>query len=237
MTTMKLLTAVFFLLFTSAAGFAQDGKEKKLSHRKRMQQLADQHINQLHDGALLVRLQTKKKSIEGLREMGKWEFADRVEMRQAGVNKEIVNGFQMYFDFCPTYFFYSDDSKAVKEKDFERVEFLNEKLEVDTTITFEGQNFLTAEFGKVKPDTAQYFDGYAYEPGEDGIEQRKTYYGSANMGFGALIIKSDQFVQLSDPFPYYFRTLESLPILNRKRAKVVKRMNEQLHRFYRDRTK
>lgn len=235
MTTMKIFTMGLLILLKSTLGLAQENTEKKLTHRKQKEKLAEQYINKLHDGVLLVRLQTKKKSIEGLREMGKMDFADRIEIRQAGLNKEIIYAFQANFDFCPTYFFYSDDSKAVKEKDFDRVEFLNEKLKVDTTISFEGQNFLTAEFGKVKQASGQYFDGYAYESGEDGIEERKKYYGSANMGFDALIIKSDQFVQLSNPFPYYYRTLESLPILNRRPGKVVKRMNAQLHQFYKER--
>jgi hypothetical protein len=51
------------------------------------------------------------------------------------------------------------------------------------------------------------------------------------MGFGALVIKSDQFIQLKKPFPYYVRTFDSLPI-KRSPKTVVKKMNKKLHRFY-----
>jgi len=51
------------------------------------------------------------------------------------------------------------------------------------------------------------------------------------MTFGALIIKNENFFQLSKPFPYYSRTLHSIPF-KRKPKNVIAKMNRQLYNFY-----
>lgn len=228
---MQKIIVGFLILLTSTAGLAQDPTEmkKKVSFRKQSKMLIKQQINQLHDGALLVRLKTRKNSIAALRKIGKDKLADKIEKRQAAINKDIVSAFQDNFDFCPTYFFFSDFSKDVRERLFDNVEFLNDSLLPDTTIMFNSMSFLTAEFGTIEQDTEKYFDGYYYAPGENGLERQTRYYGGPNMGSGALVIKSDQFIQLRKPFPYYVRTFDSLPI-KRKPKNVVRIMNKKLHK-------
>ncbi|WP_027420085.1 hypothetical protein [Crocinitomix catalasitica] len=155
----------------------------------------------------------------------------KIESEQADLNKKIVEAFQNNFDFCPTYFFFSDYSSSIRKGDFNNVEFLNEKLLPDTTILLSNRSFLIAEFGRIEQDTAKYFDGYYYTSGDNGLERKTSYYGGPNMRFGALVIKNDQFMQLRRPFPYYVRTFDSLPI-KRSPKNVVKRMNKKLQRFY-----
>jgi len=226
----KTILTLLILLF-STIGFAQ-GKTKKNNARKQAVKMSKQQINQMKNGALLVRLKTKKKSIEALRKSGRNSKADKLEKKQAKYNMGIVNGFKTDFDFCPTYFFYSDYSQAVYNKQFDNVEFLNDSLQYDSTITFNNTSFLTAEFGIIEQDTAHYFDEYYYVPGQkNGQEKRKSYNGATNMSFGALIIKSDQFIQLKKPFPYYSRTLYSIPI-RRSPKLVIKTMNSKLQTFH-----
>jgi hypothetical protein len=230
---MKKITVGLLLLFTSTIGLAQETtkKQKKVRPGKQIKISSTQQINQLQNGALLVRLKTQKSTIAALRKKGKDELADKRETQQADLNREIITAFQTYFDFCPTYFFFSDCSNTVREKQFDSVDFLNHLLQIDTTIVFNKKPFLTAEFGTIEQDTTKYFDGYYYFQGENGLERRTRYYGGTNMGFGALVIKSDQFIQLKKPFPYYVRTFDSLPI-KRSPKTVVKKMNKKLHRFY-----
>jgi len=165
---------------------------------------AKAQINQLLEGALLVRLQTKNKSITALREKGNDKLADKIEAEQRKYNLEIASAFKTLFDFCPVYFFYSDDSQKIRERQFDQVVFLSESLLPDTEIKLTKDYFLTAEFGTIEGENA----------------------------FGALIIKDDQFKELERPFPYYVRTFESLPIVRRSVYKTVLMMNAKLHEFY-----
>ena len=188
-------------------------------------------IVQLHDGALLVRLSTKQNAIQALQKEKNYFLAQRIADEQRAYNLEIVNAFRSAFDFCPVYFFYSHDSRAVQDRIFSTVKFLNDSLKEDSSIHFSSENFLIGEFGFVEADTTTYFEDYYYQADEHGLQKRQQRYGSSGVGFGALLIRSDQFVQLTDPFPYYVRTFGALPS-GRKEVKVVEKMNEALHEYY-----
>ena len=194
----KIFIGLIFL-FTTAIGFAQETipRKKRVSHRKQNHILAEEQINQLKEGALLIRLKTKSNSILALRKMGKDKLADKVAQKQADYNLNIVIAFKTTFNFCPTYFFFSDYSKEVREKRFDQVVFLNNNLLADSTIKFDNKYFLTAEFGTIEQDTAKYFSHYSYEPDSSlSLKRVSNYYGGPDLGFGALIIKSDKFIQL-----------------------------------------
>lgn len=212
-------------------------KEKKISFRKQMRVLTKEQINQLKSGALFVRLQTKKNSITALRKIGREKIADKMEREQKNYNLKIVSAFKTNFNFCPTYFFFSDYSQNIREKQFDKVIFLTDSLLPDTTIKFKESNFLTAEFGTIEQDTAKYFSHNSYESdGNWSLKRVESYYGGPNTGFGALIIKSDQLIQLRGPFPYYVRTFDSLPI-KRSQNITVKKMNKKLYKYYDKRKK
>lgn len=237
-TTITLLLFVSVVTYGLANGSTIDitqktvTKEKKGSFRKQMRVLAKEQIIQLKEGALLVRLQTKKNSINALRKIGKGELADEIEAQQRNYNLKIISAFKNNFDFCPTYFFFSDYSQNILERQFDKVMFLSDSLHTDTTIKFNKGHFLTAEFGTIEQDTAKYFSHYSYESDQNGSSKPvSNYYGGSNIGFGALIIKSDQLIQLRRPFPYYVRTFDSLPI-KRRLDKTVGKMNKKLHQFY-----
>jgi len=219
------------LLLISTISYSQKNSKRSTLSKKQLKELANQQIIQMHDGALLVKLKTKKKSIATLRKFDYHEQADKVEAKQKAYNTKIINGFKTNFDFCPTYFFFSDYSQEVLDKQFDKVQFLDINLQHDSTITFNNTSFLTAEFGIIEQDTAKYFDGYYVVEGKDGLEKRAKYSGGTDMTFGALIIKNEQFFQLRKPFPYYSRTLNSIPF-KRKPKNVIDKMNRQLHNFY-----
>jgi len=206
-------------------------EKKNMSYRRYFKKMSKYQILSLKEGSLLVRLQTKAPTIAALRSKGKNNEADNLELQQADMNQSIVTAFREKFSFCPVYFFYSYDSPFVNEKQFDKVTFLNEHLKTDTTIKFAGNFFLTAEFGTIDQDTTARFDSYYYTRTERGLEKRALYYGGCNMGFGALIVKSDIFVQLHKPFPYYVRTFETVPFIVNTNH-VVSKMNKKLNKYY-----
>ena len=236
---MKNIFLGLMLFAISALSFSQEvvGEEKKISYRELNDSLSRVNIKLLKEGALLVRLQTKNKSIEALREIGENDKAAEIEKHQHDHNLSIINAFKTNFTFCPTYFFYSHYSPYIIQKQFDKVVFLNENLIEDSTIRFDGEKFLTAEFAAIEQDTAKYFSHYSFEDSEDQrLNKTENYYGSSDMGFEALIIKNDQFMQLKSPFPYYVRTFNSLPV-RKSNNKTVKKMNDKLFHFLKEKQK
>ncbi len=194
--------------------------------------IARNHIKALRDGALLVRLQTRSQSVETLKERGLADKAEELERRQQEENTEYLEAFVTEFDFAPVYFFRSEDSKLIKDGRLNEVTFLNHDLMPDSTIKVDQRNIYVAEFGNVDPDNDKIRQDYRLEKDSTGLKQKPTYYGSANMGFEALVIMDDQFVQLRRPFPYYVRTFGKKGIITRSPAKTVRKMNEKLNQFY-----
>lgn len=228
----KIIVFLFILLIPEiglAKGMIE--KKKKVHHRKELKTPAKHQINQLHDGALLVRLKTRKNTIAVLREIGKNKLADKIENQQANLNKKIIGAFRNNFNFSQTYFFFSDYSQDIIDKKFDNVKFLNDSLLPDTTIVFHHKTFLTAEFGTIEQDTATYYDRHYYVPVKNGMELHARYYGSPDFGIAALVIKSDQFIQLRKPFPFYVRTFGLMP-WKRRPSNSVRIMNIKLHQFY-----
>lgn len=234
---MNKIIILVFLLIIHTTGIAQKTQtnKNKVSFRKQNVSISKEQINQLKNGALLIRLKTKMNSIAALKKIGKNKLAAKVEKNQADYNLSIISAFRANFNFCPTYFFFSGFSTNIRERQFNKVVFLNDSLLPDTTLKFKKTSFLTAEFGTIQQDTAKYFSHYSYEPNAKlSVKRVKNYYGGPNMGFAALIINSDKFVQLRRPFPYYVRTFESLPI-ERSVNKAVRKMNKKLYKYYRQR--
>lgn len=232
---------VLFLLFISAVGISQETpvKKKKTSFRRQLKASTKVQINELKDGALLVRLQTKKNAINALRKIGKNTQADELEKKQAEYNSNIISAFKTKFIFCPTYFFFSNYSKNIREKEFDQVVFLNDSLLADTTLKFDNKKFLIAEFGTIEQDTAKYFSYHSIEPDPNNnwsVKKVNNYYGGPNMGFEALIIRDDKFIQLRHPFPYFIRTRNKMP-KKRILVKAVKRMDKKLFKFYKRKNK
>ncbi|MEL6651820.1 MAG: hypothetical protein AAFQ87_13540 [Bacteroidota bacterium] len=223
---MKHYLLSIFLLISSFC-FAQDRPaSSNESYRKACKRHSAAQIKGLHNGVLLVRLQTKQSTIDALRERGKARQAVQVEADQKRYNQALVVAFQHSFDFCPVYFFYSHYTQVVKEGKLDSVEFLDENLLPTRDIPSEKSYFLVAEVTSVVGDTAKHFDHYYVEPTANGPERKAAYYGGNNFGFRALVMKSDQFIQLTRPFPYYERLLQkSMPT-------IVSGMNQNLHRFY-----
>jgi len=213
---------ICFANFSSIAQF--EGKVYK--------QIANESIKQLKNGVLLVRLSKKQSAIEALEKVGQVNTANQLIERQKELNEKIVNAFETEFNFCPTYFFYSEDSKKIRNGDLDKVAWLNKKnLEVDESITINAANYFIAEFSYSEQDTAKYYsDSYQFF-GKNGTEIRHKYYGGSNLRQDGLIVKSNQFVQLPKPFPRFIKkSMFSDP--KTVHALMVSKLNKKLMAFY-----
>ena len=214
--------------------FAQE--EKVISHKKEDIKKAKQEaklkakeqISQLHNGILLVRLSTRKKSIAAMRKANKNELANKTENKLRKKNIEIISAFKSNFDFCPVYFFYSDYSKYVRKNQLDSVVFLNDSLQPDSNIKVANKKFLTAQFGTTEPDTKTYSSYTHFDKGE----KTTTYYGGSALTLNALVMKNNQLEQLRKPFPYYVREYPN-PVTHRSVYKMVLIMNYKLNHYYR----
>lgn len=218
----KILLFLFLIPFLS---FGQ--KEKKVNKRKQAKSKAITNVIALKSGVLLVRLSEKKNTINAMKKVGKDKLAAKTEYKQRERNLAIVAAFSSNFDFCPVYFFFSDDSKYIRKKQLDSIVFLNEQLQHDSSITVNATTFFTAVLGVTEPDTTNYSKHTYFEKGE----QSTTYYGAGEIAVSALIIKDDQIYQLGKPFPYYVREFKGLPF-HRAIFRMVQKMNENLLAFY-----
>lgn len=193
--------------------------------RKLARQKANEDINQLREGTLLVRLSTREQSIAALEQEGYVEEARKMRMQQEKVNEAIMAAFRSYFDFCKVEFFLSQHSQKVRQGDWENL-FLGDSARVDSSIKINPlKPVYTAEFGNIRQGEV-----------------------SGELNFAALVIMDQQFAMLEKPFPYYMRamnvatggradkTLLALPLLPftpMTYSDAVERMNRALHQFYR----
>lgn len=83
----------------------------------------EQFIADFQSSTLLVRLQDKSLSLKSLEAKGKTKEAERLRQIQYQENREILLSFKNTFDFCPVLFFYSSNSDAIRNGNFEGVLF------------------------------------------------------------------------------------------------------------------
>ncbi len=174
-----------------------------------------EEVEGLKKGALLVRLKTSENKITKLREIGLEKEANKVKNEQAEENKNIIKAFKDHFNFCPVYFFMSNQSNNVRSNELTNI-FINENLETADTIQFIG-DYLTAEFSRTQG-----------VPGKD--ENGNRVATSSSYGLPSLIVMDKNFVQMSNPFPSAIRTaMFNDPIV---KIKAVKSLNEELFYFF-----
>jgi hypothetical protein len=195
-------------------------------------QRADDHVMLLKEGALFVRLKTSETTIEALRGAGKYEEAEMVDERQKEKNREIVDAFTRAYDFSEIYFFKSRYSKDVRNRNWDGV-LLDTSLQPVADPPPIHVNFYIAEFWHIERSDEGTFQGYAYKLDTTGYQSKqKVYSGDTELGPYALIIRGPDFMQLDRPFPFFVRTYEGFPVIRRKKVKVVDKMNQKLHNYY-----
>jgi hypothetical protein len=224
----KLLLFIFlFPLFAFAQQYNSDVKQQ-------MKELAKKQIKELHDGCLLVRLHRNEASINALLKAGQTKQAEKVKNNLDQMNQNIVSAFNSNFSFCPVYFFYAEHSDSILNKNFDKI-ILDSNFQITDVPLLKGKKFFVAEICKTAPDTLTLVDSYKYKgtSSEDTV-MKKTYYETSATHMNSLVIKSDRFIQLSRPFPYYVNIAftDGVPSAN-KIKRTVNKMNHKLYNYYR----
>ncbi|MFT4971821.1 MAG: hypothetical protein ACI9XO_000384 [Paraglaciecola sp.] len=202
-------------------------------HERHINESKEYIINLKEKGALIVRLRNEQKKMNALLKKGYIEWAEDVKEKAEEENKATIAAFNEKFNFCPVYFIFEQNSLDIRNKETRKGVFLNKNLQIDKTIECAEEFILTAEYGVTQPDTAR-FDGSTrtYE-GENGKVLEKSGYKEIFNKVTGLLIKSDHFVQLHRPFPYYVKKHTAI-VLSRNYAEMVKLLNRNLHTFYKE---
>lgn len=149
-------------------------------------------VNQLKEGALVVRLKTNKLLIDELSKAGKSDMALQKQLEQHAMNKNTMFAYLDNFKFCKVYFIYSHSSDSLLSGTRSGI-FLDTNLNVNPAITMAENFYLIAErdyaynssIGFVVEDSAKY----VVEQGNPVKEM-------------AIVVKNKYGHQLKSPFPY-----------------------------------
>ncbi|MDA0199793.1 MAG: hypothetical protein OT643_13590 [Bacteroidetes bacterium] len=197
--------------------------------RKNANSFAQYQINNLKDGgAILVRLSTRQKTINAMLKQGLNERAAAFALETEQKNLQIAAQIKNHIDFCPVYFFYSDDTEQLllgKRTGFLR----NALLELDTNLIVP-DFYVVLERGPVYAKDASYFDKPDQAvTGEFNLPNTTAKpYTQHVLIRDALVFKDASLVQMAPPFPYYRTTGFTKKAL----AQKIKKLNKALHNFY-----
>lgn len=169
-------------------------------------------IENLKQGALVVRLNFKTKAINALIQAGNTNAANQIRYQQAEKNAAIMKAFKKYFEFCPVYFIAFDSTVAFVNGKRSGI-YLNENLQVDPSIQPKTSFFLIAEEGTLETKVAE---------NKAIPEQETTQHGLMD---NALVIRDTDLELLHDPFPYYAHSLGNI-------NSRVKKLDKKLGQFY-----
>ena len=143
----------------------EDYKEPK-SHekfRKRRITVAAWQINQLKEGALVVRLNTNQILINELKKRGQDDLAEKARLEQAAININTIRAYLHNYKFSPVYFLYSNHSDTLLKGTTSGV-FVDSTLKVNPAITMKEKFYLLADndfvynssIGFVPEDSAKF---------------------------------------------------------------------------------
>lgn len=225
MKLLEIIVCTTILLSIHSVSWSQDRAtvERIKKDKQKEKAYAEQAINDLKNGILLVRLDYRTREINYYRKYENFKAADKVLKKQKDLNSYIISAFESDFKFCPVYFFEMEDSHKLLDGGLDSVIFYDHNGEPDSTIRPRTEHFFIAEFGQVEQDTAYYSDELSPDMSRE-TPKTKVYYGGSKMERSALLIRNSSFEQLRDPFPYKakytysakksYRYLKSVRLLN-----------------------
>ncbi len=161
--------------------------------RKRRMVIAAWQINQLKNGAIVVRLKTNQKLIDGLNKQGKTTLADEKRLEQFAINLNTMRAYINNYTFSKVYFIYSYNSDSLLNGVRANI-FLDTTLNVDPKIVMSEKFYLLAE-----RDYA-YNSSIGFVPEDSARVQ--TERGNAVKEV-PIVMKNKYGHQLKGPFPYY----------------------------------
>lgn len=206
---------IFILLggiyFSSAA---QSSKKSALYAK------SDLQLKNLHKGYLLFQLFDREVTKEAIRvnlgEKAVEDYQKELDTKHAN----IMAAFAKEYTFSKVLFFHSKDKEKLKAGKFNEVRFLTAQNKEISTDTINFSKFFIGEVSRIELDSAETVDGNG-----DPIK-------IAAYSFSALILRDRNFVQLERPFPFYVRTMQGMPLFQKKSNKLIESLNTKLTRRY-----
>ncbi len=163
--------------------------------KKRREAVSSWQINQLKNGALVVRLKTNQTLIDELRKSGKTEEADQKEAEQYLINQNIVRAFNNNYKFSKVYFIFSNSSDALLKGNTSGI-FVDSTLRASSTIAMTEDFYLLAERDYV------YNSSIGFVPEDSAAKVVEAGNPTREM---AIVLKNKYGHQLKAPFPYFIQ--------------------------------
>ena len=162
---------------------------------KRRKVIAVWQINELKEGAVVVRLKNNKLLLDQLKKTGKEGMAEKKVLEQYAINKNTMMAYKDFLVFCKVYFIYSNSSDSLLNGARSGI-FLDTNLNIDPSIEMKEKFYLLAErdygynssIGFVAEDSARIVT-------EKGNAVRQM----------AVVLKNKYGHQLKSPFPYQLK--------------------------------
>ena len=200
---------LFFLISIIFLGSACSASKYKAYHQ----------MKHLKEGVLLVRLKTKEKTVAKYEEMGMDDRAKVTKAKQQAENADILAAFDKLFEYCPAYFFYSNETSKLRDGNFQEMQLFDAKQDEINADFLKNKYFLVAEFGRA-------YDAEFVVEGDN--TQRRSAGGVGPVD--ALVVMDRDFVQLERPFPHTTGSILRRSIFHsgNKKENMVNELNFQL---------
>jgi hypothetical protein len=168
----------------------QDQFEKFYRRRKI---ISAWQINQLKEGALVIKLKANTLVINALKKQGNMRLAERTRLETAGMNTNIMRAFKNNYTFSKIYFIYGSTVDSLLNGKRDGV-FLDTSLNVDAKIVMNEKFYLIAEIDRLYNSSI----GFVREDSARFVKEN----GSSNNAETFIVIKNKFGHQLKKPFPY-----------------------------------
>lgn len=198
----KFFIALLTLIFSTQSIYSQVGERSNEKDYKDSKQFQKFHrtkqivgawqINELKEGALVVRLKTNKLLIDELIKLGNTALAKEKQIEQFAINKNTMFAYKDYLTFCKVYFMYSHSSDSLL-KGVRNGIFLDTNLLPDPSITMTEKFYLIAERDRALSSSI----GFVPEDSAQLVQERGN-----PIKMMAILVKNKYGHQLKGPFPY-----------------------------------
>jgi hypothetical protein len=180
----------------------------------------DKQLLELHHGYLFFQLFDREITKEAIRTNLGQKAVDEYtkELEQKHLN--LMNAFDTIYSFSKVLFFHSSDKENLKDRKFNAVKFYSTKNVLVPSDSINFSNYFIGEVSRIELDSVETVDG------NDNQIKIPAY------SFSALVLRDKNFVQLQKPFPYFVRTMQGVPILQKKSNKLVQALQNKLQRRY-----
>jgi len=186
-----------------------DYKDRESHERfgKRRFAVSAWQINELKEGALVVKLNTSRLLIDAFNKRGLPEEAERVRLQQLAANMNIIRAYMSKYKFSKVYFIYTHSFDSLLKGTRSGI-FLDYDVKIDPVITMKESFYLIAERDYVY----NYSIGFVPEESAAAVTEK----GNPTSSESDIVVKNKYGHQLKNPFPY-----ATSKVIFSRRARII----------------